>query len=1482
MLSTLEAPRSRALTAIEFEPLTPNLVILGSLASRSQNKQLTKSGAAVPYTMTGRDGISNQTYQYQTDQNYSTAATLRESDERPGSTCVAGSGIGSYSGTTTGTDTGKTGVIQLTSSGQVCRYPTGSAVQNTTTSGNASYGSMFGPQIWSKPFVGTSGQAVSYQWKAATGSDDYEVYGFLVRVNPGSECSTSTDYGLVNPTTTHSILTYSRGKSAAWTSASGSISENGCYRFRFVGGTFDQTGGFALGATFYIYGVTLGDAQTLTFAQPADLISSSSNQTVNLSVTSNASGATITYASTTTSVCTVNSSGVVTVLANRTGNCSINADSAAISTYGAATTVSRTFVVQAAATAPVSSGGDLVSGTQSVCSTLTAQLGTWGTGGAAYIGQPAYQWKRNGVAIIGATLNTYVAQAADDGNAISYDISRTNSVGTTTVTSNSVVIKDTRLSGITLSSGSLSPSFASCTFTYTSTTSTRNLTVTPTSSSSGSTITVDGVSVISGSASSTITLNFGSNVIPIVVTNNSVTQTTNLTVTYSAAPDVTISSPTSITGTSATLTGSVIANGQTTTGLNFFLSTSSDFLTDSRTVSATPTSATGYGSTSLSANVTSLTSETTYYVKLSATNGTGTSVTNTFSFVTPAAPQATTSSASSLTATNATLNGAVVGNGDPSGTDTTVFFQYSTSSSLATYTEVAASTNGTIAKGTLTSSNVSKTLTGLTTGSTYYFRVKATNNYGTNYGSILSFTLVDTPTVSTSAPTGSNLLSTSVILTGTVNANSDPTTSILFKWGTTNNPTTDLTPIPTSVSGNSATNVQAELIGLTKNTTYYYKLVAVNSKGTASSSVISFTTAQDPVPTAVLSAPSTTLTNAPFTIFIQFSENVTGFASSDVVVSGATGWTKASTALEISSSYYSIQMTPSSPAPTASTITISMAANVVTDSGGQGNTIASNITVVTTATLAAPNITYPSSSYTLTYGTTITTSSPSNSGGIIASWSGTLPAGLSLDTATGDISGTPTSVASATNYSITATNTTGSSTYSISFTVDRRPITVTATAKTKTVGDPDPTLTYTITSGNLYSSDTLTGTLSRTSGETVSGGPYAINQNTLTSANNPNYTITFVSANLTISATPVAAPNISISPSLFTFTTGSAITSITPTNSGGAAASWAISPSLPTGLAISASTGVISGTPTVTLSATTFTVTATNATSSGTATLSITVVSGVTVSGAPSTVSASATGTTTASLVFSAPASNGGATIESYTAMSTPGSLTFVLVQAGSGTFLITGLNPDVEYTFTIRAFNSAGASAWSAVSPAIRTSRTAEQQAAANLAEQKEAERLHAERVDACRWKADNELLGKKEMTEYRLMECEMPMKKVTSFYSALDEVLVIDSSTTFIFTQYKINPTITTIFDKYAFIEKITGPTPVNVYARQMVSYQLIPAETPQKTLVFSKVIALPTDKRDTIGKIQTIFELQTIIAEARKRLVELTTGITQPATR
>jgi hypothetical protein len=77
---------------------------------------------------------------------------------------------------------------------------------------------------------------------------------------------------------------------------------------------------------------------------------------------------------------------------------------------------------------------------------------------------------------------------------------------------------------------------------------------------------------------------------------------------------------------------------------------------------------------------------------------------------------------------------------------------------------------------------------------------------------------------------------------------------------------------------------------------------------------------------------------------------------------------------------------------------------------------------------------------------------------------------------------------------------------------------------------------------------------------------------------------------------PVVAPtNLSYSvTNEFSYTYGTAITAITPTNGGGSPTSYSISPSLPTGLNFSTITGQISGTPEVTTAETSYTVTATN------------------------------------------------------------------------------------------------------------------------------------------------------------------------------------------------------------------------------------------------------------------------------------------------
>ena len=121
--------------------------------------------------------------------------------------------------------------------------------------------------------------------------------------------------------------------------------------------------------------------------------------------------------------------------------------------------------------------------------------------------------------------------------------------------------------------------------------------------------------------------------------------------------------------------------------------------------------------------------------------------------------------------------------------------------------------------------------------------------------------------------------------------------------------------------------------------------------------------------------------------------------------------------------------------------------------------------------------------------------------------------------ATATVAGSP--------YAITAAAGTLASTngYALAFaspgvlTVTAAPLTVTANAQTRPYGAANPTLTY--VAAGLVNGDTLTGALATTATATSSvlGSPYAITQGTL--AASPNYALTYVGNNLTVTAAPL-------------------------------------------------------------------------------------------------------------------------------------------------------------------------------------------------------------------------------------------------------------------------------------------------------------------------------------------------------------------------
>ncbi|WP_052285885.1 MBG domain-containing protein [Azorhizobium caulinodans] len=120
--------------------------------------------------------------------------------------------------------------------------------------------------------------------------------------------------------------------------------------------------------------------------------------------------------------------------------------------------------------------------------------------------------------------------------------------------------------------------------------------------------------------------------------------------------------------------------------------------------------------------------------------------------------------------------------------------------------------------------------------------------------------------------------------------------------------------------------------------------------------------------------------------------------------------------------------------------------------------------------------------------------------------------------------GTAQGAVNAGSYSITNSGLT-SANYAITYvpgtlTLTPAALTVAADAKTLRYGDALPALTYALTSGTLYGGDTLTGALATAASPTANVGTYGIGQGTLSAS--PNYAITYVGANVTVTPRPIS------------------------------------------------------------------------------------------------------------------------------------------------------------------------------------------------------------------------------------------------------------------------------------------------------------------------------------------------------------------------
>lgn len=301
----------------------------------------------------------------------------------------------------------------------------------------------------------------------------------------------------------------------------------------------------------------------------------------------------------------------------------------------------------------------------------------------------------------------------------------------------------------------------------------------------------------------------------------------DMTFTTSLALSAITDAATSVTSTSAILNGTVNAN---TLSVTVYFEFGED-TSYGRQANATPYNVSGSTDTSVLASV-ALAPNNTYHFRVVIDTGTELIYGDDMTFSTSApAPNATTESASSITTTSATLNGSVNANND----STTVTFEYGTS--IAYGTTVTADQSP--VTGT-SNTAVSKNITGLTSGTTYHYRVVAQNGTGITYGDDMTFTAgLILPTATTNSATNVSILGAT--LNGTVNANNTNTT-VTFEYGLTTGYGATVTADQSPVTGTSNTAVSAVLNGLVGNNTYHYRVVATNVFGTANGLDSTFTT----------------------------------------------------------------------------------------------------------------------------------------------------------------------------------------------------------------------------------------------------------------------------------------------------------------------------------------------------------------------------------------------------------------------------------------------------------------------------------------------------------------------------------------------------------------------------------------------------------------------------------------------------------------
>ena len=312
----------------------------------------------------------------------------------------------------------------------------------------------------------------------------------------------------------------------------------------------------------------------------------------------------------------------------------------------------------------------------------------------------------------------------------------------------------------------------------------------------------------------------------VFVTNSIAPRVVNVFGPLGTVPNVSVGPATEVTTASATVSGTINPDGLAATW-QFEWGTDTDY---GNVAPAAPVEVgDGTADVPVTAELSGLAPGTTYHYRLKGTSAEGSNFSQDATFTTPPLPVIVSQSGEGGL-DSATLTAQI----NPQGFDTTYHFEYGLD------TTYGASTPETALGSGFDDLTAPASLSGLSPGKTYHFRVVATNAHGTATGDDATFATTPPPSISNEAVF--DIGQDSATVHAWINPNGEET-AYQFEYGATDAYGSVTPATPASIgSSHDKRVVIAKLAGLAPGTAYHYRVIARSAAGVTTGSDHTFST----------------------------------------------------------------------------------------------------------------------------------------------------------------------------------------------------------------------------------------------------------------------------------------------------------------------------------------------------------------------------------------------------------------------------------------------------------------------------------------------------------------------------------------------------------------------------------------------------------------------------------------------------------------